>query len=126
VEVREEYISEEEIGQLLGQARLVLLPYKDATQSGVGLQAVACGVPTVVTRTGGLPDLVPDTAQGLIVAPDEPRALAEAIADHIDHGDELRAAVHAHAGEHFAFPVAARRLREELARLGVLSDGDEL
>jgi glycosyltransferase involved in cell wall biosynthesis len=126
VQVREEYISEEEIGQLLGQARLVLLPYKDATQSGVGLQAVAFGVPTVVTRTGGLPDLVPDTAQGLIVAPDDPRGLAEAITAHIDHGDELRAAVHAHAGEHFAFPVAARRLREELARLGVLSAGDEL
>jgi glycosyltransferase involved in cell wall biosynthesis len=122
VKVREEYISEEDIGELLERARLVLLPYKDATQSGVGLQAVACGVPAVVTRTGGLPDLVPGIAPGLIVAPNDPRGLAEAIAAHIDHGGELRAAVHAHAAARFAFPVAARALRAELARLGVLAD----
>lgn len=126
VEVREEYISDEEIEELLGRARLVLLPYKDATQSGVGLQAVARGVPAVVTRTGGLPDLVPQAAPGLIVAPEDPQALAEAIAAHVDHGDELRAAVHAHAQERFAFPVAARRLRAELARLAVLADEEEL
>ncbi len=124
VEVREEYITDRGICELLERARLVLLPYKDATQSGVGLQAVARGVPVVVTRTGGLPDLVPDSALGLIVAPDDPRALAEAIATHIDHDGELRAAVHAHAAARFAFPVAAWALRAQLARLGVLANGD--
>jgi glycosyltransferase involved in cell wall biosynthesis len=119
VEVREEYLTDAQMDELLEQARLVLLPYKDATQSGVGLLAVARGVPTVVTRTGGLPDLVPDCAPGLIVAPDDPESLAAAIAANIDHDDDLRRAVFDHAAARFAFPVAARELRSELQRLGV-------
>jgi glycosyltransferase involved in cell wall biosynthesis len=123
VDVREGYISEAEIGRLLMQARLVLLPYKDATQSGVGLQAVAQGVPTVVTRAGGLPDLVPSRAPGLIVAPGDAQGLAEAIAAHVDHDSDLRQAVYDHAAARFSFPLAARQLRAELARLDVLADG---
>lgn len=123
VEVHEGYISEASVEELLAHARLVLLPYKDATQSGVGLQAVARGVPTVVTRTGGLPDLVPDRAPGLIVAPGDTQGLAQAIAAHVDHGNDLRQAVYDHAAARFSFPLAARRLRTELARLHVLADG---
>lgn len=123
VEVREEYISDPEIAVLLDEARLVLLPYKDATQSGVGVQAVARGVPCVVTRTGGLPELVPDSLQDLVVEPDDPRRLADAIVRHIDHGHELRRAVYEHASTHLACPVAARLLLIELRRLGVMLDG---
>jgi glycosyltransferase involved in cell wall biosynthesis len=119
VEAREEYIASADIVVLLEQARLVLLPYKDATQSGVGLQAVARGVPCVVTDTGGLPDLVPDSLRSLVVPTDDPRRLADAIVEHIDHGPELRRAVYDHAAENLACPVAARQLRGELERFGL-------
>jgi glycosyltransferase involved in cell wall biosynthesis len=119
VQVLEDYIPDSEVAAMIDQARLVLLPYRDATQSGVGLLAVAHGVPCLVTRTGGLPDLVPGSSGGLIVAPDDPRSLADAIVDNIDHGHDLRQAVYDHATAHFSTAVAARRLRAELHRLGI-------
>jgi N-acetylglucosaminyl-diphospho-decaprenol L-rhamnosyltransferase len=119
VEVREEYVPDKDMAVLIEQARLVLLPYKDATQSGVGLQAVSRGVPCVVTRTGGLPELMPDSLESLVVAPNDPSGFADAIVEHIDHGEELRRAIYDHAASHLATPVAAQRLRAELRRLGL-------
>jgi glycosyltransferase involved in cell wall biosynthesis len=119
VEVREEYVSEADVQALLGGTRLVLLPYKDATQSGVGLLAVARGVPCVVSSVGGLPELVPDSAPGLVVPPGDAPRLALAILANIDHDEDLRNATYQHAASQFAWPVAARRLRSELQRLGL-------
>ncbi len=42
------YIPESEIEKLLSDASLVALPYTQASQSGVGLLAIAAGVPVVV------------------------------------------------------------------------------
>ncbi len=119
VELREEYIVESDLEALLQAVRLVLLPYKDATQSGVGLLAVARGVPCVVSRAGGLPELVEDLAPGLVVPPDDPASLADTIAEYVDHGEDLRRAIYDYAAVHFAWPVAAQQLRSELQRLGI-------
>lgn len=117
VEVRNEYVSEADFDALLHDARLVLLPYKDATQSGVGLHAVERGVPCIVSSVGGLPELVEGASSSLVVPPDDPERLAAAIAAHVDHDEGLRQAVYDHAKTHFAWPVAAQRLRSEVARL---------
>jgi glycosyltransferase involved in cell wall biosynthesis len=113
VEVREEYIAERDVDALLRGVRLVLLPYKDATQSGVGLQAVARGIPCVVSSAGGLPELV-GPVSSLIVPPGDPGKLANAIALHVDHDEHLRRALYEHAETRFAWPVVAQRLRDEL------------
>jgi glycosyltransferase involved in cell wall biosynthesis len=120
VQVREEYIADSELDDLLGEARLVLLAYKDATQSGVGLQAVARGVPCVVSSAGALPELVENLASGLVVSPESPAQLAQAIVNNIDHGADLRLATYSHAADNFAWPVVAVRLRSELSRLGLI------
>jgi glycosyltransferase involved in cell wall biosynthesis len=119
VEVYEEYIADPDVDTLLEDARLVLLPYKDATQSGVGLQAVAHGVPCVVSSAGALPELVPDSLPGLVVPPDDPARLAEAIIANIDHDEDLRKAIYDNATTHFAWPVVAQQLCSELQRLGI-------
>ena len=119
VQVREGYVTDSDVEILLSEARLVLLPYKDATQSGVGMQAVSRGVPCIVSRAGGLPELVQDASCGLVVASDNPTQLAKAIAEHIDHDENLRNAIYDHAANHFAWPVVTRQLRTELQRLGV-------
>jgi glycosyltransferase involved in cell wall biosynthesis len=123
--VRDEYISESELALLLENTRLVLLAYKDASQSGVGMQAIAHGVPCIVSHAGGLPELLPAAATGLIVPPDDSKRLAEAITRYIDHGDELRQTVWNHAAENFAWPVVTKQLLSELRRLGV-HDGAEV
>ena len=117
VEVRSEYIPEADFDALLRDVRLVLLPYKDATQSGVGLHAVERGVPCIVSSVGGLPELVENTDATLVVPPDDPNRLAEAIAAHVDHDEALRQAIYDYADTHFDWPVVAQRLREEMTRL---------
>jgi starch synthase len=80
VTVRNEYIPEDEMDALLGSPRCVVLPYIEASQSGVGSRAKAFGRPLVVTDVGGLPDLVAD-GSGKVVPPGEPAPLADALVD---------------------------------------------
>jgi glycosyltransferase involved in cell wall biosynthesis len=43
------------------------------------LEAMACGTPVVATNTGGVPELVSEGVSGVLVAPDDADALADAI-----------------------------------------------
>lgn len=47
------------------------------------LEAFACGTPVVATTLGGLPELIDPRADGALVAPDEPGALAQALARYV-------------------------------------------
>ncbi len=68
VRVRNEHVSEAEVDELFIEARSVVLPYREASQSGVGSMAKSFGRPLVVTDVGGLPDLVADDS-GTVVPP---------------------------------------------------------
>lgn len=65
---------------LMGSADLFVLPSR---REGVGLlvclEALACGVPVVATRAGGLPEIVKDGVNGVLVPPEQPRELAGAL-----------------------------------------------
>ena len=117
VRLVDRYVSDEEVDALLAQATLMLIPYRDATQSGVGLLAIGRGVPCIVASEGGLPDLVPGSLESCVVPAGDPVALAAAILRHLDHGDDLRRTFHDHAARNFAWPIAGRILISELLRL---------
>lgn len=51
------------------------------------MEAMACQTPVVSTRLSGIPELIADQRTGRLVEPDDPQALAEAIADQLDHRD---------------------------------------
>ncbi len=64
---------------LFQKCSLVVLPYIDASQSGVILVAYGFKKPVVVTNVGAIPEIVDDGITGLIVEPRDSNALAEAI-----------------------------------------------
>jgi glycosyltransferase involved in cell wall biosynthesis len=54
------------------------------------LQAFAAGTPVVATRIGGIPEVVEDGRTGLLVPPEDPRALAGALAAVLRDGAAAR------------------------------------
>ena len=78
-EIHNEYISKEQIVRLFEKTKLVVLPYTDASQSGVIPIAYAYKKPVIVTDVGSIPETVEDGKTGLIIKPKDVEALANAI-----------------------------------------------
>jgi L-malate glycosyltransferase len=57
------------IEQLVGSSDLLLLPSDSESFGLVALEAMACQVPVVVSRVGGLPEVVTDGVEGFLVEP---------------------------------------------------------
>jgi len=74
------FIPNEEVPVYFGAADLVVLPYVSATQSGIVQIAYNYDKPVVVTSVGGLPEIVPDGLTGYVVPPQDPAAIAGAVA----------------------------------------------
>jgi glycosyltransferase involved in cell wall biosynthesis len=73
------YIPNEELPALFAGADALVLPYLSASQSAVVPLALAAGKPVVTTTVGGLPELVRDGIDGLLVAPGDRAALTAAL-----------------------------------------------
>ncbi len=73
------YVPDKEVEKYFSAADLVVLPYESATQSGIVQIAYGFEKPVIVTRVGGLPEVVEDGVTGVIVEPFDDEALAEAI-----------------------------------------------
>lgn len=78
--VENRWVPEGEVGSLLAWADGVVLPYREASQSGVAAAAVEAGRFVVATRVGGLPDQLRD-APGLVLCAPESTDLARAIGE---------------------------------------------
>ena len=96
-----------------------MLPYTQASQSGVGLLAIARGVPVVVSDLGALPELAYDNS--FVAEAGNARMLAATILRHIDDGAEVRDAVLRHAHDRFSWDRVAQ-LSTELYRELIAQD----
>lgn len=105
VEVFRGYLPESKVDELFHRASLVALPYLEASQSGVGLLAVGCGVPLVVSSVGSLPELAVDPS--FVVQTGDSEALARTLLLHIDHDNSVRRRVLELAENAFSWQVAA-------------------
>jgi colanic acid/amylovoran biosynthesis glycosyltransferase len=113
--------SQEQIRRRLAAAHLFVLPC--TTEAGGGTdnlptviaEAMATGLPVVSTPIAGIPEMVENGVTGELVAPNEPRALAQAIKGFFDdrprarefgaHGLEV-------ARQKFAIETSVKTLRE--------------
>jgi len=71
-------------------ADVFVLPSYDEIFGIVNLEAMACGTPVVATRVGGIPEIVKDGKNGLLVPPKDPDALADAIIYLLENEDVRR------------------------------------
>jgi len=69
----------EDVAAFLDEAACVVLPSRIEGFSYVLLEAMARGVPCIATAVGGTPDLIESGRSGLLVRPEDPQALADAI-----------------------------------------------
>jgi glycosyltransferase involved in cell wall biosynthesis len=78
VTVENRWVPETEIGALLGWSEALILPYREASQSGVAAAALAAGRPVIATRVGGLREQLSAAPQAVLCEPDA-ASLARAI-----------------------------------------------
>lgn len=81
VDVRPGHIEDWEALHLFRHCGLVVLPYRDATQSALIAAAYYFRKPVIVTDVGALPEYVEPGRTGWIVEPEDPIALADRLRD---------------------------------------------
>lgn len=121
IELHNRWIAEDEIPSFLARADAVVLPYREASQSGVIPAAYGAGLPAVATPVGGLTEQLIDGQTGRLAAALTAEAVAEAVADLA--GDPVlyeRASAGAlrYAHEMLSWDAVAAGLVDIAARLG--------
>ncbi len=76
--IKDDYIPSEEVRYYFGAADVVVQPYRTATQSGISQLAYHFEKPMIVTRVGGLPEIVAHERSGYVVDVDS-KVIADAI-----------------------------------------------
>ncbi|HEY8613263.1 MAG TPA: glycosyltransferase [Roseomonas sp.] len=84
VTVEPRWVPDHEMPSLVAAARAVVLPYREASQSGVLPIALALGVPVVATPVGGLSAQLEHGTTGLLARDASAPALAESMAAMLD------------------------------------------
>ena len=79
VEILDRFLRPAEVVEQFQRAAMVVLPYLDATQSGVAAAAIANARPMIASAVGGLVDVVRDGYEGLLVRPGDAPALAASL-----------------------------------------------
>ncbi|MBC8424944.1 glycosyltransferase [bacterium] len=78
-------LQQSEVKAMLGRAHVFTLPCVIASDGDIDgipvslMEAMACGCPVVSTHISGIPELIADGESGLLVPPENPLALADAL-----------------------------------------------
>ncbi len=71
------FLSDEEMSDYLHAADAVILPYRNATQSGAAMAALACGTPVIASNVGALKDVIEPGVLGYLVTPENVAELSK-------------------------------------------------
>lgn len=74
-------LAKETVVKLMSKSALVILPTYNDNSPYTILEAMACGTPVVASNVGGIPEIITDGYDGILVDPGYPEELADAIID---------------------------------------------
>ena len=98
----------------IAAADVVAAPSRNEGMGRVLVEALALGVPVVATRVGGIPSVLDGGRYGVLVPPDDPAALADALIELLS--DPVRRAELGQAGraraEEFTVEVMTTRIAD--------------
>ncbi|MDY6854432.1 MAG: glycosyltransferase family 4 protein [Thermodesulfobacteriota bacterium] len=75
----EGYIPHDKLPLYYQRAHIFIMPSLNEPQGIVTLEAMACGLPVIASNVGGIPEMVQDGHNGLLVPPKNSEALGKAI-----------------------------------------------
>ena len=81
LELRFGFVSDEAMAALFAQADFLVFPYRGIDTSGVLMAAIAKEIPVVASAIGCFGEMLTDQVEGLLLPPDDPDALARALAE---------------------------------------------
>ena len=79
ISVKNHFLSEDELSHLLAEHDVSVLPYIEASQSGVAIDALWAALPAVATPVGALPKQFAHEQNALIVEKISPQMIADAL-----------------------------------------------
>ena len=88
-------VAADEMPRLIAQATIVLLPSRSEGLPLIALEAAWLARPIVGTAVGGIPEFVVHGHTGLVVPPEDPVALADAVCELLGHRQRLAEMGHA-------------------------------
>jgi glycosyltransferase involved in cell wall biosynthesis len=74
-------LRQEEIARELDNSSILVLPSRSEGLPRIVMEAFVRGRPVLGARVGGIPDIVEDGVNGLLVPPEDPQALADALVE---------------------------------------------
>ena len=83
------YIPESDVAEYFSAADVVALPYRSASQSGITQIAYYYDIPVIVTKVGGLSEIVDDGQSGFTIETESPTELANVLETHLKKGTFL-------------------------------------
>jgi glycosyltransferase involved in cell wall biosynthesis len=116
-----EHVPHERMPRVYAESAIIVVPSVWEEPFGLPVvEAMAAARPVVASRAGGMPELVAEGETGLLVEPDEPAALADALLTLLDDPQRRRAMGRAgrrRAVQRWSWQHAAERLGRVYARL---------
>jgi len=109
------FVEHQDMPRHYQQADLFVLPSRRESFGLVLAEAMACGLPVVATTAGAIPEVVEDGVTGLLVPPDDPDALANALVSLLDDRPRMKAVGAAGArqvSDHFTWDRVAQRVMD--------------
>jgi glycosyltransferase involved in cell wall biosynthesis len=79
------FVDDAELAGIFANSDVVAMPYREIDASGVLMVALSIGRPILASRIGLFAELLEDGTHGLLVAPENPDALADAISRLLDN-----------------------------------------